>query len=214
MSTKFGFLRLSETDRKKLEDVKQLTKIKKNTGALRYLLQNFQESLISGFPIATFDNIANVEPRTRAPAAIVGIPGSGKSTTLDMILHECAEKQIPFLLLNCSSEHAWIRRKLAFAQAISLTWLKKPCEYRVQFAPELETRRVEMKQVAESLLRIEGDARLRNWVIGVEESHDFCRVENFRELLRRFRKSVRRMIIVSTEAELFGMCELYRPIPH
>ena len=105
------------------------------------------------------------------------------------------------------TEHTWISNVLSYYEFPTLQWLDSPGQYRVELETDLNLRRQQMRDAAQSLLRLEGDERLANWIITVEEAADYYDVRPFCTFLRRMRKSTRRIVIVSTEAELFKMCK-------
>lgn len=162
------------------------------------------------FPFASFENLM-ADP---SPSQIVGIPYSGKSFTLDKFLKEAQERKNPFLLFNsANAEHCWIPKTLSFYDAASLRWLERPSQYRVQFEQDLDLRRSAVRELSKTLLRLESDVRLKKFIIVIEEGHDYAHIESFLTVLRRLRKSTRKLIVLSTEANLFGMCKAYRPLP-
>ncbi len=159
--------------------------------------------------VGTFDQI--LEDPT--PASIVGLPYEGKSYTLDVFLRKAGEAKIPFLLFESNNEHSWIQNKLTFYEALRLNWIDHSESYIIYLEKDLDLRRMSVREMSKALLRLEGDVRLAPWIIAFEEAHDYSRIESFLTLLRRMRKSVRKLIVVSTEAELFKMCKPFRPIP-
>ncbi|MDG6997059.1 MAG: hypothetical protein JRN52_14150 [Nitrososphaerota archaeon] len=160
-------------------------------------------------PIGNFQNIF----ADLAPAVIYGVPGSGKSTTQDIFLIECAHRGIPFLLINSQSEHQWVSNVLKPYELATFEWLANPAQYRVELQKELNFRRSEVRDMARLLLRLENDDRLKQWVIAIEEGADYAKIEAFLTFLRRMRKWTRKIIVISTEAKLFEMCRPYRPMP-
>jgi hypothetical protein len=167
-------------------------------------------------PIATYDAIM-AEP---APVVIYGKGGLGKSYTLDMFMKRAAQELIPIFLLNSANiqhetwdEHIWIERVLNYYELSSLSWLDIGDSFRVNLESELEFRKSNVRELSKLLLRLEGDTRLRDWIIAVEEAHDYHKVEPFRAMLRRMRKSVKKIVIIATEKELFEMCQPMRPLP-
>lgn len=170
----------------------------------------------SAIPIAFYDFLIQ---KNGPPVVLSGIPGSGKSYTLDLLLKECKDRKQPFLLFSSrakdskSTEHTWIPNTLSYYEFPILKWLDSPGQYRVELETDLNLRRQEMKDAAQTLLRLEGDERLGKWVIAVEEAADYSDIKSFATFLRRMRKSTRRIVVVSTEAELFKMCQAARPIP-
>ena len=185
---------------------------KTRTRTLQFLTRFYDETQHSseGLPVATFDTIS----KTNAPVCICGIPGSGKSFALDVFLKECKKKSLPFLLFNSDSrDHDWINNELQWSDVVGLRWLDSPGQYIVRLPHDLQMRKTTMSQISQSILRLEGDPKLELWTLIFEEAHDFHKLESFDSILRRMRKSVRKLIVVSTEAELFKMCRAFRPIP-
>lgn len=174
------------------------------------LIQEYSNRAKQGLPIATFQNLL-IDP---VPAVIAGLPYSGKSYSLDIFLKEAARRQIPFLLLNSgnSEEHDWIQNALTFYEAASFRWLENPSQYRIEFERDLDLRRSAVREISRSLLRLEGDKRLQPWILSFEEAHDYSRIEPFLTLLRRMRKSTRKLIVIATEPDLFKMCRPFRPL--
>ena len=196
----------------KVDEVAKELNFTTRTKALAFLTQFYEQSQHSseGLPIATFEQIAEVE----APVVISGIPGSGKSWTLDAYLKECRKRGLPFLLFNSDSrDHDWISNRITFAEVVGLQWLKQPSQYVVSLDHNLGVRQIVMEQIAQSILMLEGDPRLESWTLAFEEGHDYYAGPNFSSMLRRMRKSTKKLIVVSTEAELFKMCRPFKPIP-
>jgi len=201
--------------------VEQVDSLKSEFGPRRtdiigtLLREHFQKpnTEANRFAVATYENLMS-DP---APAQIVGLPNEGKSWTLDRFLKEVHQKEIPILLFNSSSgkdlEHSWITNALTFYEAAALRWLDAPSQYRIEFERDFDLRRSAVRELSRALLRLENDARLNDWVVAIEEAHDYCKIDSFLTLLRRMRKSTRKIVIVSTESELFRMCRAYRPYP-
>ncbi|MHB8567318.1 MAG: hypothetical protein ACYC7D_10370 [Nitrososphaerales archaeon] len=190
------------------------------TKTLYHLIADYEASKQSeaSVPIATYDNL--MRHGNQEPAALIfGLPGSGKSTTLDKFLKEAKHRKQNFLLFssrardNSKTEHNWIGETLDYYACSSLAFLTQPGQYLVALETDLDSRRQQVRGISEQLLRLEGDPRLESWVLAFEEGHDYCRLESFKELLRRMRKSTKKIIVIATEKNLFLMCKPFRPEP-
>ena len=183
------------------------------TKALDKLLSEYEASKndTNSIPVATFENLMR-NSENEPPAVISGVPGSGKSYTLDKFLRECKKRSVPFLLFNSDQrDHNWIANKISYAEVLGLNWLKQPGQYAVSLEHNLNLRKTIIEQISNAILMLEGDQRLEKWVLCFEEAHDYHEIEAFCSILRRMRKSTRKLIVVSTEAELFKMCRTMRP---
>jgi len=206
----------------RVERIAEKRNIATRTKTLQFLTEYFEDSqnTKSSLPVATFDSVTSSHGEQGPPIVISGIPSSGKSFTLDLFLKECRKRKQPFLLFSSrakdpkSTEHAWIPSTLSYYEFPTLKWLESPGEYRVELETDLNLRRQEVRDAAQTILRLEGDERLAKWIIAVEEAADYYDVKAFCTFLRRMRKSTRRILIVSTEAELFRMCLPMRPMPY
>jgi hypothetical protein len=200
-------------------------KIPFRTDGIKRLIQ-FYESQKQGLRIATFKSLIDPlgrDSRDDPPVAICGKAGEGRSFSLDVLLRECEKKQVPFILFNSSAprkgkrkqplEHSWIEKKITAFKAESFSWLRRPKSHLVQMDPRLDFRQSVIKSFCERLLQLEGEPRLKDWVLVFEEASDYEATEEFSTVLRRMRKYVRRLIVVTTETNLFGMCESFRPLP-
>ena len=189
------------------------------TKTLKFLAEYYVAGQSSGnVPVGTFDSVISATEHM-PPIVLAGIPGSGKSYTLDVLLKECTKRRQPFILFSSRAkdhkctEHQWIPETLSYYEYPTLHWLDAPGNYRVELETDLNLRRQEMRDASQTLLRLEGDNRLSSWLVCVEEAADYYDIRSFQTLLRRMRKSCRRIVVVSTEAELFKMCQPMRPIP-
>ena len=175
---------------------------------------------MNNLPAATYDSILPKGREHEAPIVLSGIPGSGKSYTLDLFLKECKRRKDSFLLFSSrakdpnSTEHSWVPNTLSLYEFLTLHWLDFPAHYRIELETDLMLRRQQIRDASQALLRLEGDERLAKWVVAVEEAADSSDAKAFCTFLRRMRKSTRRIIVVSTEADLFKMCKPMHPIPY
>ena len=204
----------------KVDELAKKLDISTRTKALQFLTKFYEESQHGSSPIptATFGSIMS-NGNQGPPIVIAGIPGSGKSYALDLFLRECSKCNYSFVLFSSRAkdprrtEHAWISNALSYYEFPTMQWLDSPGQYRVELETDLNLRRQQMRDAAQSLLRLEGDERLANWIIVVEEAADYYDVRPFCTFLRRMRKSTRRIVILSTEAELFKMCKPMVTLP-
>ena len=110
---------------------------KTRTRTLQFLTQFYNETQHSdkGLPVATFDAVMKHD----APVVLCGIPGSGKSFTLDAFLKDCRKRSIPFLLFNSDNrDHAWLTNELEWTDIVSLRWLDTPAQYIVKLPHDLD----------------------------------------------------------------------------
>jgi len=203
-----------------VETAKQLDDVGKQIGRgtrpkiIKALIESFaraNEEML----FATYENVV----KEGAPICITGRPYSGKSETLDLILRRAQQEGAPFLLFNSVNrpgnppDHGWISKTIGYYEIASLKWLDKPDQYSVLLEQDPEVRKSSIREISKILLRCEADVRLKDWIIAVEEAHEYWKIEPFNSVLRRMRKCVKKLIVISTEPELFRMCEPMRPVP-
>ncbi len=176
-----------------------------------YAIQQLEEKE-GQLPVARYESV--FDPILLSPVQIVGLPGSGKTTTAKELYFRLRDQGVPCLVIDPLGDWKEITRHLEPLEAISTRWYNRPGSYRIALPADREVAKTEVRLLMEALDRIQNTKVLRNHVVIVDESHRFRAIAPFVDFLRESRKWVRKTIICVVDRRLFGeICFSMRPLP-
>lgn len=162
---------------------------------LDYWKENHSESSCK---VATFDNIMSEQ----APVCVTGLPGSGKSFTLNEFCAAASRKGWSVLLLDTTGERpSTFGRKLPILNALSFN--VRPGFYRVIPESDLRSRVFTVRRLFEYLAMLQVKDKLRDWCVVVDEANEFAGLNQFQNFLTESRKYCRKAVVASTNPKLF-----------
>ena len=162
---------------------------------LDYWKENHSESSCK---TATFDNIM----AEQAPVCVTGLPGSGKSYTLNEFCSAASSKGWSVLLIDTTNERpSDLGRKLPILKALSFN--ARPGFYRVILEADLRSRVFTVKCLFEYLSMLQVKDILHDWCVVVDEANEFSGLTQFQNFLTESRKYCRKAVVASTNPKLF-----------
>ena len=167
--------------------------------AIQKLLDHWKENHSEqSLKVATFDNIM-VEP---APVCVTGLPGSGKSFTLNEFCSAALSKGWCVLLIDTTNERpSDFGRKLPILNALSFN--TRPGFFRVIPESDLRSRVFTVKRLFEYLSMLQVKGRLCDWCVVVDEANEFAGLTQFQNFLTESRKYCKKAVVASTNPKLF-----------
>lgn len=144
------------------------------------------------------------------PAIITGSSGAGKTTAVRELL---SQWKGPVFILDVTDEYPDFR-KVDLGRIFSMDWAKAAGRFRFVPNKNVEASKGEASAIFGHLNYLKSAGALSDWAIVIEEGHRFSQDPNLRALLIEGRKFCRKVLLVTTDWEVFrGIAKVYKPRP-
>ena len=138
----------------------------------------------------------------QAPVCVTGLPGSGKSFTLNEFCSAASSKGWSVILLDTTGERpSSFGRNLPIIRALSFN--ARPGFYRIIPEPDLRSRVFTVKRLFEYLSMLQVKGMLHDWCIVIDEANEFAGLTQFQNFLTESRKYCKKALVASTNPKLF-----------
>ena len=202
--------------RKDLHELRELLGFRNLPALLGYAVLELKRGNI--FPLVDYGVI--FKGLGTRPVIVTGESGSGKTTAVKELLARWEGNVFVLDVTNPdltkkTGEYPEFRR-VDFGEVFSTALWKRDHE-RVRFLTNQESKeaaRGEASTIFGHLNYLKNAGLLRDWVIVVEEGHNFSQDANLRALLVEGRKFCRKVILVTTDWRLYeGISRTFKPKP-
>ena len=145
--------------------------------AIQKLLNHWKENHTEqSWKTATFDNVM----AEQAPVCVTGLPGTGKSYTLNELCSAASSKGLNILLLDTTGERASnFGKALPIFKALSFNM--RPGFYRIVPETDLRSRIFTVKRLFEYLAMLQVKGSLCDWCVVVDEANEFAGRECYQQ---------------------------------
>ena len=167
--------------------------------AIQKLLEHWRENHSqSSLKIAAFDNGMSEQ----APVCVTGLPGSGKSHTLNEFCTAASDKGLKVLLLDTTGERpSTFGKKLPIFRALPFN--AGPGFWRVVPEADLRSRVFTVRRLFEYLSMLQVKGMLQDWCIVIDEANQFAGLTQFQNFLTESRKYCKKAVVASMNPKLF-----------
>ncbi|MDG7037286.1 MAG: hypothetical protein JRM72_07880 [Nitrososphaerota archaeon] len=177
---------------------------------LKYGFQSYESVII--YFMNTVEREGMVPPATyqaiftdSKPVIITGPSGSGKTTAVK----ELIRKERNVFVIDVANEYDL--QRLNIGDFFGFSW-SDGGRYRFVPGSNLEVSRAEAGAIFQHLEFIKNSGVLKDWTVVIEEGHRFRDDANLRALLIEARKFVRKLIIVTTDWQVYrDIAQVYKP---
>ena len=202
-------IRIAEQLCEELDTFRKTQKLEGRPSAIQKLLDYWKlnhESYSSS--AATFDNIMSEQ----APVCIFGLPGQGKSHTLNEFCTAAVQKGWNVLLLDTTGERTSdFGKTLPILEALSFNPRKG--FYRIIPESDLPSRVFTVRRFFEYLSMLQVKGLLREWCVVVDEANEYAKVSEFQNFLMESRKYCKKALVASGNPNLFKhVCKPMKPL--
>jgi len=155
-----------------------------------------------------------------SPVSIVGLSGSGKTTSVKRFIIPFSPG--PLACLDVAGEYSELK-KLTLPDLIGLKWARADKSTRIRFVPNpnphLSKTELDLLFTHLNVTKLEGfepgtfpSGKLKAWTFVLEEAHRLRDIESGLNFVLEARKFCRKVIVVSSDKELFSsVCRLLMP---
>jgi hypothetical protein len=198
---------LTRTTRDKLRQLKHALGFRTYDALFTHLmLENAGEGSL---PFADYETVFVKEGSK--PVVLTGETGAGKTMCVKGLLSRCGDDDNIFIL-DVSDEYDG--KKVDLGQFFAVQWTKPGQRLRFVPSKDEEISRIEASNVFRQLIFLMHRGVLKGWTLVVEEGHRFSEDKALRTLLEEARKFTKKLIVVSTDWEVYrGICPVVRPPP-
>ena len=207
-TTKFTTFRVDRSLRDRLKTLKKELGFSTYNALFSYMV--LEQTQGAAIPPAEYSII--FEKLGTRPVIITGESGSGKTTAVRQLLSKWTGS---VFVLDVNKEYPDFDQ--VDLGGIFSTALWKREDQRIRFVTNQESKeaaRGEASSIFGHLNYLKNAGQLHNWVIVVEEGHNFSQDPNLRALLIEGRKFCRKVILVTTDyREFSGIAKAFKPLP-